>query len=88
MTPDEIKNIFKIYSQGSHSLGGLGLGLAISRKLVEMHNGSIQAASLGKGKGATFSIKFPAARISGELKDLNRPNASQIPQERIAQSVE
>src|SRR5215469_259212 len=56
MGPDEIKNIFKVYSQGFHSLGGLGLGLAISRKIVEMHNGSIHAASPGKGKGATFSI--------------------------------
>jgi signal transduction histidine kinase len=88
MTPDEIKNIFKIYSQGSHSLGGLGLGLAISRKLVEMHNGSIHAASLGKGKGATFSIKFPVARISGEIKELTPRDSPKIPQERVIQSIE
>ena len=59
MTPAELKNIFKEFSQGSHRLGGLGLGLAISRKLVKLHNGSISATSSGRNKGATFSIKFP-----------------------------
>ena len=80
MAPDEIRNIFKEFSQGSHCLGGLGLGLAISRKLVELHNGSIRAASPGKGKGTTFSIKFPIARVSNEFNKLNCPDASQISQ--------
>jgi signal transduction histidine kinase len=80
MAPDEMRNIFKEFSQGSHSLGGLGLGLAISRRLVELHHGSIHAASPGKGKGTTFSIKFPIARVSDELKKLNCPNVSQVPQ--------
>ncbi|HTV42156.1 MAG TPA: HAMP domain-containing sensor histidine kinase [Candidatus Sulfotelmatobacter sp.] len=88
MTPDEIKSIFKQFSQGAHSLGGLGLGLAISRKLVELHNGSIQATSLGKGKGATFSIKFPVARISDELKKINHPHGSQIPERQSMQPGE
>lgn len=88
MTADEIKNIFKQYSQGSHCLGGLGLGLAISRKLVELHNGSINAASLGKGKGATFSIKFPITRIAEELKKVNCSYASQIPQGRAIGTIE
>ncbi len=87
MTSDEMKNIFKIYSQGSHCMGGLGLGLAISRKLVELHNGSIHATSLGKGKGATFSIRFPLARMSAELKELNHSDASKMPQERVIQSI-
>lgn len=63
MAPDEIRNIFKEFSQGSHCLGGLGLGLAISRKLLAMHNGSIQAASPGKGKGTTFLIRLPVLRV-------------------------
>ncbi|QKQ77637.1 response regulator [Nostoc sp. TCL240-02] len=39
--------------------GGLGLGLAIVRHLVELHGGSVQAASSGEGQGATFTVKFP-----------------------------
>jgi signal transduction histidine kinase len=40
---------------------GLGLGLAIVRHLVELHNGSIEAASAGPGHGAVFTLKFPVA---------------------------
>ncbi|GAB1545008.1 hypothetical protein NUACC21_76840 [Scytonema sp. NUACC21] len=42
-----------------HSPGGVGIGLAISRQLVELHGGTIEAASQGKGLGATFTIKLP-----------------------------
>jgi signal transduction histidine kinase len=62
MTPYELKNIFREFSQGSHGLGGLGLGLSISKRLVKLHSGSISAASLGKNKGATFSIRFPVIK--------------------------
>ncbi|HEV2329661.1 MAG TPA: chemotaxis protein CheB [Verrucomicrobiae bacterium] len=64
MSPDEIERIFGAFSQGSHRFGGLGLGLAISRALVELHSGSIRAASPGKGKGATFSIELPLIALS------------------------
>jgi hypothetical protein len=42
----------------------LGLGLAISRVLVELHSGSVRASSPGKGKGATFSIELPLIKAS------------------------
>ena len=41
--------------------GGLGLGLAIARHLVEMHGGTITASSDGPGRGATFRIRLPQA---------------------------
>ena len=62
MNPDEIRTVFDKFSQGPHGMGGLGLGLAISRKLVKLHSGTIHATSLGKGKGAEFSITFPVAK--------------------------
>jgi len=67
MTPEEAENIFRAFSQGTHLFGGLGLGLAISRALVELHSGTIRAASAGKGKGATFSIELPL--ITAEQRD-------------------
>jgi signal transduction histidine kinase len=66
MNPDELRTIFDSFSQGTHGMGGLGLGLAISRKLVKLHSGSIHAASLGKGKGAVFSIVFPLIKVVEE----------------------
>jgi signal transduction histidine kinase len=41
--------------------GGLGLGLAIARHLVELHGGSVEARSEGEGKGATFVVRLPLA---------------------------
>ena len=45
--------------------GGLGLGLAIARELVELHGGTIQASSDGQGKGATFLVKLPVTIVHG-----------------------
>ena len=66
MDASELGRIFGAFGQGdhaelgrSHRFGGLGLGLAISRKLVEMHAGRIEAASAGKGLGSTFTIFLP-----------------------------
>jgi len=64
----ELARIFGAFSQGDHALqgrshrfGGLGLGLAISRRIVEMHAGRIDATSAGKGHGSTFIIYLPLA---------------------------
>ncbi len=48
--------------------GGLGLGLAIARHIVEMHGGTIEAESSGTGKGATFSVKLPVARVPASTR--------------------
>jgi len=58
--------IFQRFWQGETAAhrgkGGLGLGLALARHFVELHGGTIQAASEGEGKGATFVVTLPLAR--------------------------
>jgi PAS domain S-box-containing protein len=61
--PSQTDRIFDAFEQGSQEMtrrfGGLGLGLAICRSLVEMHHGQITAQSDGLGRGATFTVAFP-----------------------------
>lgn len=60
--PELLPHIFDRFQQGKNRLTrqqGLGLGLAITRHLVELHGGSIQAASAGEDQGATFIVQLP-----------------------------
>ncbi|HYO76747.1 MAG TPA: response regulator, partial [Thermoanaerobaculia bacterium] len=61
--PDFLPHVFERFRQGDMSAtrahGGLGLGLAISRHLTELHGGSITAESKGRGTGATFRVRLP-----------------------------
>lgn len=59
MTSEELARSFERFEQGSHSLGGLGLGLAISQALVDLHGGTLRAMSLGRDLGATFTVQLP-----------------------------
>lgn len=57
--PQFLGKIFDAFEQGDSRREGLGLGLAISKTIVEMHRGTIRAHSEGAGKGATFMIELP-----------------------------
>jgi signal transduction histidine kinase/ActR/RegA family two-component response regulator len=54
--------------------GGLGIGLAIVRQLVELHGGSVVAASAGQGRGSTFSVRLPLAL--GSEAGIERPDTA------------
>jgi len=60
--PDVLPRIFEAFEQGelrmTRQFGGMGLGLAIARAVVEMHGGTIRAASDGPGSGATFTVEL------------------------------
>jgi PAS domain S-box-containing protein len=51
-------------SSSTRAHGGLGLGLALVKHIVELHGGHVRAASPGKGKGATFTVTIPAASLA------------------------
>jgi signal transduction histidine kinase/DNA-binding response OmpR family regulator len=66
-----LPRIFNAFEQGERAhLGGLGLGLAISKALVDAHQGRITAESAGRGKGAKFTVIFPVS-TAGEVDRLS-----------------
>ncbi len=70
MAPTEIEQVFTAFTRGNHGtgnhrFGGLGLGLAISSQLVELHGGRIHASSPGRNRGSTFVIELPLAMPEG-----------------------
>ena len=82
ISEEMLARIFGRFEQGgaemTKSYGGLGLGLAITKSLVEVHGGAIRAASDGQGRGATFTVILataadPKARIRSELVALQPP---------------
>jgi signal transduction histidine kinase/CheY-like chemotaxis protein len=69
MTPDLIPHVFDIFAQAERTsdrtTGGLGIGLALVKSLVELHGGKVTCASDGRGKGSTFTIWLPK-KVVGE----------------------
>jgi PAS domain S-box-containing protein len=86
-----LPRVFERFSQRdsrpNRTYGGLGLGLAISKQLVELHGGTIQAASPGEGQGATFTVRLPLTMLHSEEKSSDRvhpthptmPDATPLP---------
>jgi PAS domain S-box-containing protein len=88
--PNYLPNVFDRFSQKDTSttraFGGLGLGLAICKQLVELHGGVITAVSEGEGKGATFSVHLPLSIVQLEQQSAPRihPTAETQPGEMLS----
>lgn len=63
LSAEEVQLIFRMFSQvqdhAEHARGGLGIGLALVKQIVELHEGTVTAQSPGRGEGATFTITLP-----------------------------
>jgi len=72
--------VFDMYMQVDHTLahakGGLGIGLALVRRLVELHGGTVVASSDGEGRGSRFTVRLPQMPAPGHSVSLPKPRSS------------
>ena len=76
ISPELLPHIFDLFTQAEHSLdrahGGLGIGLTLVKRLVEMHGGRVRANSAGLGKGSEFEVRLPVAAITRPQVECDR----------------
>jgi signal transduction histidine kinase/ActR/RegA family two-component response regulator len=81
ISPEFLPYVFDRFRQADNSarrqFGGLGLGLSLIKHLVEMHGGTVEAHSAGKGHGATFIVRLPITAVV--IDEINREDASTDP---------
>ena len=72
--PDQLQGIFELFVQvdasREHSQGGLGIGLTLVKRLVEMHGGSVSAYSEGSGRGSRFVVELPRVMQAGQQESI------------------
>ncbi len=92
IAPDALPLVFEMFTQVERKLdrasGGLGIGLALVRRLVELHGGSVSTQSAGAGKGSTFTVRLPLAQpLAAPLEPVHpaaaAPAASDAPVYRV-----
>jgi PAS domain S-box-containing protein len=79
IAPDQIERIFDMFVQGRAPLqrvgGGLGVGLALARRIAEMHGGTLEARSEGENKGSEFTARLPLAEAARPAPEAAAPRA-------------
>src|SRR5262249_54435662 len=77
ISADMLPRIFELFCQSdrweARSQGGLGIGLCLVRSLVQLHGGSVHAASAGPGRGSEFTVRLPLAREAEAGPEAARP---------------
>jgi two-component system CheB/CheR fusion protein len=77
MEPAQIEHMFDMFTQArplaENSKGGLGIGLALVRNIVELHGGRVEASSAGLGKGSEFRVILPAVRGATKVPEAAPP---------------
>jgi len=90
IAPHILPRVFGAFQQGDRSItqqfGGLGLGLAISKAIMEAHGGTIAAASPGTNLGSTFTIRLPLAKMAAAVVEV-KPDGQERP-ETVARTAE
>jgi PAS domain S-box-containing protein len=91
ISPEFIPHVFERFSQAesgsTRTHGGLGLGLAIVRHLVELHAGTVEATSAGRGQGATFSVRLPLVDSKRKTEDDHRNQIATRPMKLAGVSI-
>ena len=80
ISPEGLLHMFEMFHRGDRTQmqadGGLGIGLALSKRLVDMHGGTLSAASDGRGRGSEFTLRLPLASAEGADAVSDVPQAS------------
>ena len=82
LAPHELARVFDMFVRGERSTG-LGIGLALARRLAEMHGGTIEAASAGRGRGAEFTLRLPLADLPAAPSERAQQAWSAMTQKRV-----
>jgi len=91
IAPDMLPRVFDLFMHAGRSLdaahGGLGIGLTLVRRLVELHGGTISAASTGIGKGSEFVVRLPVYDASGTTRADGDPVSSASQKQRVKRRI-
>lgn len=79
----QLERVFDLFAQTDNARsmrkGGLGIGLALARRLVELHGGTIAARSAGPGRGSTFEVRLPASCVVAATEPAHRVDDRDLP---------
>jgi CheY-like chemotaxis protein len=75
--PELLPRVFELFVQGERGLdrgqGGLGIGLTLVKRLVELHHGRVSAYSAGPGRGSAFTVRLPCLASVGDKPEISQP---------------
>ena len=82
ISSEKLSAIFELFTQVDRSLdraqGGLGIGLTLVRKLIELHGGTVEAKSEGANRGSEFVVRLPTLDVNTDMESRPRPQAGDV----------